>query len=105
MRWSVARVVSSYRLLATNLVILLLPKTSAVCEAELTCTKIDLSENGNAFPQCSPSLEPSSIPVNQKSHISKDDFWFAIDIGSGDIRGNAEELIGIHGNFYQAAKI
>jgi hypothetical protein len=42
--------------------------------------------------------------VNQKSPISKDDCWFAIDIGSGDT-GNAEELIRAYGNFCHAAEI
>jgi hypothetical protein len=35
------------------------------------------------FLDASPSIEPSSIPVNQNSPISKDDFWLTIDIGSG----------------------
>lgn len=95
----------SYHLLATILVILATAKTSAVCGTELTCTRIGLCKDGNALPQCIPSIEPSSIPVNQKSPISKGDFWFAIDIGSGDIRGNAEELIGTCGNLYHAARV
>jgi hypothetical protein len=42
--------------------------------------------------------------VNQKSPISKNDWWFAIGIGSGDT-GNAEELTRAYGNFCHAAKI
>lgn len=42
--------------------------------------------------------------MNQKSPISKNDWWFAIGIGSGDT-GNAEELTRAYGNFCHAAKI
>ena len=75
-RWSVAGVVFSYHRLVTILTILPTTKTSAVCGTELTYTRTDL---------CIPSIQPDSIPINQKSPISEDDFWFTIGIGSRDI--------------------
>jgi hypothetical protein len=44
----------------------------------LTCAKA-----ATRFLHASPPIEPNSIPINQKSPISKDDFWLTIDIGGG----------------------
>lgn len=71
---------------------------------ELMHSRIDLCENGNAFPpRMSPSKNRSTKP-NPKLSASKDETWFAVDSTNGNLRENAEELVDNYGNFYHAAK-
>jgi hypothetical protein len=56
-----------------------------------------LCENGNAFPpSTSPSNDTSTIPNSEKL-VSKDETWFVIDIGNGNLRENADELVNAYG--------
>ena len=63
-----------------------------------------MCENGNAFPPCTSLFEHGSAPPNSKMLLSKDETWFAVDIGSDITRDNAVELARAYENFYRAAK-
>jgi hypothetical protein len=55
-------------------------------------SRIDLCENGNAFPPRISLTEDSPTPRNSQKLISQDEAWFAVDAGNANLRGNAEDL-------------
>lgn len=67
-------------------------------------SRIDLCENGNAFPPRISLTEDSSTPLNSQKLISQDEDWFAVDSGDTSLHRNAEDLVRAYHNFYHAAK-
>lgn len=69
------------------------------------CSRIDVCENGNAFPPAATMSHRHFTLSDSDTLITEDEYWFAVDASNDDIRYNAEELAIVYANFYHTAKV